>query len=166
MARMTRRLRRSSNTGQWSSLALVLMIMVILSVLLFLSNYVWTGEVRTAETAVREFYTYEQAGDYGSAYELLHPLLQSRFAKEYYIQHRAHLFMQQLGIRTFRFTLGESERLSEWTMEPGTATLGPVYRVNVTQHVNTVYGVLAINQDVYVVEEQGEWRLLWSYSEP
>ena len=73
----------------------------------------FTSSDKSAALAVVEtFYKKEQAGDYGSSWELFHSLMQQRFRKSDYIQMRAHVTMQDFGAKTFTFSLEEPKLLS------------------------------------------------------
>lgn len=137
-------------------LTAVAVLVAILS--LFLSN-----ERNEAKEIVDTFYRYEQAGDFGSSWELFHPLIKKKFPKDVYIQRRAHVFMQDFGVKTFDYRIDEVEQLSSWSMEDGNKPLHDVYRVRVIQTFNSAFGVFEIHQDVFVATEKGEKRILFPY---
>lgn len=124
-----------------------------------------SGEEGEALTDVEQFYKYEQVGDFGSAWELFHPLMQQRFNKSDYIQRRAHIMMQDFGVKTFEFHTGKPELLSAWKMSKEADEIAKVYQIDVTQIFHSPYGNFKIVQSCFAAFESGEWRLLWSYQE-
>lgn len=122
------------------------------------------ADSRMVRDAVRQFYTLEQTGDFGSAWEMLHPDMQQKFNKARYIQTRNHVIMEHFGVDTFDFTLGKAESVGTWSMSYETPPLSSVYKIPVTQtfHGQT-FGIFDLRQDVYAAKKDGEWRLLWAY---
>lgn len=156
---------RSSRAGR-NALALLIVMLAALTVLLFLYNAFWSTDRYRIRTAVESFYAYEKIGDYASAWELLHSGMKEQIGKEAYVQSRAALYMQLTGGGGFQIAMGEPERLSSWQMSESAQPLTGVYRIPVKQRFVSIFGALTIEQDVFAAEENGEWRLLWSYREP
>ncbi|MFC5652853.1 hypothetical protein ACFPYJ_27870 [Paenibacillus solisilvae] len=127
------------------------------------SRFFSPGEESEALHAVEQFYKYEQVGDFGSAWELFHPLMQQRFNKPDYIQRRAHIMLQDFGVKTFEFHTGKPELLTDWKMSQETDAIAEVYQIDVTQIFHSPYGNFEIVQSCFAAYESGEWRLLWSY---
>ena len=94
---------------------------------------------------------------------MFHPLMQKRFTKGHYIQDRAHVFLNHFGVETFDFTLGDAEKITNWKMTKDDEPLKLVYKVPVTIIYKGKYGNFSIKQDVFVAEEEGEWKILWDY---
>ncbi|GGD75978.1 hypothetical protein [Paenibacillus nasutitermitis] len=113
--------------------------------------------------AVEQFYKYEQVGDFGSAWELFHPFMQQRFAKSDYIQRRAHIIMQDFGVRTFEFHTGTPKRISDWRMSQEAELIAEVYEIEVTEIFHSPYGNFRIVQPCFAAYFSGKWTLLWSY---
>jgi len=122
-----------------------------------------SSEGSGAAETVKRFYQAEQAGDFGSAWELFHPLMQERFDKASYIQKRAHIMMQDFGSKTFEFEVEEPQPVTGWKMDSDAAEIPRVYKVVVKQAFRSPYGNFELVQPCYVTQESGEWRLLWSY---
>ncbi len=118
----------------------------------------------TPQEVVTQFYQYEQAGDFGSSWELFHPLMKEKFSKNDYIQRRAHTFMQDFGVETFDFQLGEAMIESSWKMSPPSPVMTDVTRIPVTLLYHSVFGDLKIQQDVYLTKEKEQYQVLWPYS--
>ncbi|UVI31627.1 hypothetical protein [Paenibacillus spongiae] len=116
-----------------------------------------------AAEIVERFYKAEQAGDFGSAWELFHPLMQKRFDKAGYIQKRAHIVLQDFEVKTFEYEVGEPELVAGWRMDHETPEFAEAYRVVVKQLFRSPYGNFEIVQPCYAVEESGKWSMLWSY---
>lgn len=153
--------------GRWSITPpqLIIILMVTLSFVLFYYNVLWSTDGYQARKSVVQFYEFEQNGNYGSAWELFHSNMHEKFSKEVYIQKRAEVFMQQLGASTFEFEVNKSKNVGTWGMSAASPALSNVQRVHVTQHMLTVFGELELDQEIFVVEENDEWRLLFSYLE-
>lgn len=144
---------------------LIIGFLIILSFVLFYYNVVWSSDGYKARKSVVEFYEFERNGNFGSAWELFHSSMHEKFSKEAYIQKRAQVFMQQLGASTFEFEVNKTKNMGTWGMTATAPALSDVQRVQVTQHMLTVFGELELDQEIFVVEEEGEWKLLWSYHE-
>lgn len=114
---------------------------------------------------VKKFYAFEQAGDFGSSWELFHPLMEAYFNKSAYIQRRAHITMQDYGVKTFQFRTSEPKLLIGWRMNKEAAPFAEAYEIIVTQVFQTPFGNFELVQPCYAVWESGEWRMLWSYVE-
>jgi len=145
----------SARTGV-AILTAVALLAVVLS--LFLSD-----ERQEAKQVVEAFYRYEQAGDFGSSWELFHPLMKKKFRKDVYIQRRAHVFMQDFDVETFEYRLSEAEHLDSWSMSDEHQPFQDVYRVRVIQTFQSVFGVFELHQDVFVAKAQGKWSILFPY---
>ncbi|MFD0714307.1 hypothetical protein [Paenibacillus sp. GCM10027626] len=122
-------------------------------------------EGQQAISVVRQFYAAEQSGDFGSSWELFHPLMQERFDKAGYIQMRARLMMQDIGVKTFDFTIGEEKQLASWKMDDQSEELSNVVQVEVTLSFRGQYGVFQWVQPCFVAEADGRHGLLWSFSD-
>jgi len=122
-----------------------------------------SSEGSGALETVKRFYQAEQAGDFGSAWELFHPQMQERFDKASYIQKRAHIIMQDFGARTFEFEAEDPQPVIGWKMDSDAAEISSAYKVVVRQTFHSPYGNFELVQPCYVTQESGEWRLLWSY---
>lgn len=127
-----------------------------------ISRLVPDGE-KKAEEAVRKFYQYEQKGNFSESWDMFHPLMQERFSKGHYIQDRAHVFLNHFGVDTFDVVLGDAEKMDRWKMTGEAEPLEDVYKVPVTMVYKGKYGNFNIQQDVFAVKEEGEWKILWDY---
>lgn len=121
------------------------------------------GDASKALGVVKQFYRYEQAGDFGSSWELFHPLMQERFDKADYIQKRAHIILQDFGVKTFRVTIGAPKKVSNWQMSTDAQPIAHVYELDVTQTFHSPYGDFEIRQPSFAANVDGKWKLLWSY---
>jgi hypothetical protein len=139
------------------TLSAVIILILLLKPLFFSSE----KEVRAV---VDSFYTYEQEGQYSSSWELFHSSMKKRFTKGHYIQDRAHVFMNHFGVETFTYTLGEPEKLKTWKMSEDSSPFKSVYKVTVIQTFKGKYGNFDLEQDIFVVKEKEDWRILWDYN--
>lgn len=141
------------------------LIVIGLVVLLFFSvrGALQSSKEEEAVSVVNEFYTYEQEGDFGSSWELFHSQMKEKYKKPDYVQTRAHVFMQHFGTNTFKYELSKPERNYDIQLVEGKETLGEVFMITVSQTYYSSFGNFKIVQPVYVTEESGEWRLLWSF---
>ncbi|PWW29418.1 hypothetical protein DFO73_10449 [Cytobacillus oceanisediminis] len=144
-------------------LKIILVSIAILLSLLFLKVLIFSSE-KHAEETVREFYAYEQKGEFSSSWELFHSNMKQKFSKGHYIQDRAHVFMNHFGVDSFTFTLGKPEKLNSWRMSEEGSVIKPAYKIIVIQTFEGKYGKFDIEQDVYVGQEKGKWRILWDYN--
>ncbi|MFT4416299.1 hypothetical protein ACLM5H_20755 [Fredinandcohnia humi] len=144
-------------------LPLILLSLGVIVLLVFIFSFFRSSPEDDAKELVESFYEYEQDGDFGSSWELFHPYMKERFEKSAYIQERNHVFVGHFGTDTFKYTVGEAEKLDNWKMEKNVSTLHEVYKVPITQTYKSTYGTFTIHQDIYVTKEKNDWTLLWSY---
>lgn len=112
---------------------------------------------------VKKFYAFEQEGDFGSSWELFHPLMETYFNKSSYIQRRAHITMQHFEVKTFQYRVSEPKHIVNWRMNKEAKPFSEAYEIIVTQAFQTPFGNFELVQPCYAVLESGEWRMLWSY---
>jgi hypothetical protein len=141
---------------------LLIMAVPLILILLIISLFRTTPEA-LAERTVTSFYKHEQNNDFASSWELFHPQMQAIFTKSDYIQYRSHIFVDQLGAKTFDYQIGKAKQVTSWQMTEQSEVLSNVYEVPVTQNYKTTFGNFTLQQDIYVVNEEDEWRVLWSY---
>ncbi|MGE8203431.1 hypothetical protein ACQKP0_02625 [Heyndrickxia sp. NPDC080065] len=145
--------------------ALKMIVFSFIFILLCLLLYVIFSQSskNRATSLVDEFYQYEKSGNFGGSWTLFHPLMKEKFTQEAYIQKRAHVFMQDFGVKTFAYTVGKANHLNSWTFSKESPKFKNVFQVPVTQTFQSQFGVFTIHQDVFVVEEKDKWYILWSY---
>lgn len=155
-----RRLGRRRRNG----LPLLLLLLLFAVVYLF-SSYLAksSADPSPPREVVRLFYQYEQRGDFGSSWELFHTQMKDRFKKDAYIQQRAQVFMSDFGTESFELEIGDPESMTSWKMSPQTAVLMDVYKIPVSMVYDSAFGHFIIQQDVFVAQENQEWRILWWY---
>lgn len=157
--------RRGNQLSQFGWLSFAALLVAVLITYFFpASSPTTTEEVDSPEAVVKQFYTYEQSGDFGSSWEMFHPLMKERFAKQTYIQQRAHIFMQHFGAETFEFELGDPALVSDWKMSPEAPLMPQAFKVPVTLSYQSAFGDFSIQQDVFVVQEEDKYLLMWPYS--
>ncbi|QQZ09793.1 hypothetical protein [Heyndrickxia vini] len=145
--------------------ALKIIVFTLIIILLCLLLYVIFSQSSKdrATSLVEDFYQYEKAGNFGGSWTLFHPLMKKKFSQEDYIQRRAHVFMQDFGVKTFSYTVGKAQHLKSWTFSKESPKFKNTYQVPITQTFKSEFGVFTIHQDVYVVEEKDKSYILWSY---
>ncbi len=121
------------------------------------------GSERKARLVVEEFYEYESNGDYGRSWELLHTEIQERFNRGAYVQDRAHVFNGHFGADTFSYEVSGGKEWKDWRMVKGGDPFAQVYEFQVKQNYHGKYGHFVFVQYVYVLLEDGEWRIVWDY---
>ncbi|OIK10221.1 hypothetical protein BIV60_21955 [Bacillus sp. MUM 116] len=122
------------------------------------------SEDRQIKGVVEEFYGYEQDDDFASSWGLFHSSMKKKFDKSNYIQVRAHVFMNDFGVETFTYKVGNPEKLGKWEMSQSGPSFQHVFKVPVVQSFKGKFGNFDIEQNVYVVKEKGEWRIVWDYA--
>lgn len=117
-----------------------------------------------AKTAIEAFYAFEQDGAFAESWEMFHPLIQDKFEKGDYLEDRAHVFMNHFGVNTFEYTVDDVIEVTDWQMEEGEETIDTVYEATVSQMYKGKYGNFTLVQEVFAVEIDGEWKILWDYN--
>lgn len=139
--------------------------LAVVSVLLWNpSSPIPTTKEWTPQQVVAQFYQYEQKGNFGSSWELLHPVIKEKYNKDTYIQRRAHVFMEDLGVDTFQFEMGQATAEASWKMSPLSPPLSNVTKIPVTLHYQSEFGDFKLLQDVYVVKEVEQYYIAWPFS--
>ncbi|QOR66428.1 hypothetical protein IM538_22140 [Cytobacillus suaedae] len=141
----------------------LMIILVPILVLVAIYTLFRTTPEMKAEEVVATFYKYEQNNDFASSWELFHPQMQNIFTKSNYVQYRNQIFVDQLGAKTFDYTVGNAKLLTNWKMTEESEPLLDVYEVSVTQEYQGIFGNFSVQQRVYVAKDEEEWRVLWSY---
>ncbi|WP_044338370.1 DUF4878 domain-containing protein [Rossellomorea aquimaris] len=144
-----------------------LVIGAIASILIVVALFMMVGESRepdTPEEVIKEFYRFEQSGDFGNAWELFHPEMQNKFPKSSYIQTKNHVFMGHMGVDEFEVEVGKIEKLEKFTFNEEGLTFKNVRKAEVDLFFDSQFGELTISQICYVALEEGEWKILWDYS--
>ncbi|MCM3617936.1 hypothetical protein M3936_10130 [Sutcliffiella horikoshii] len=143
---------------------LVLIIALALTVVLvYLFSSIFLGSERKARKVVHEFYEFESEADFGRSWELLHTEMQGRFGRGAYVQDRAHVFNGHFEADTFTFDISGAKKIKNWKMDKDGEAFDFVYAFEVEQEYHGKYGHFVFVQYVYVVKEDGEWRVLWDY---
>ncbi|TDL78982.1 hypothetical protein [Peribacillus frigoritolerans] len=113
--------------------------------------------------AVELFYTAEQTGNFGGAWDLFHPLMQDRFTKNAYVTERSHIYMSHYGVTTFSFEVLKQKKVRRWRMAKGAPVFNEARLIKVRQTFKSKFGTFDVLQDVYVVKEKGDWKIVWEY---
>jgi hypothetical protein len=150
-----------------SSKGLIIVILLIASIVTaaVLMTRAFFSPASQAKGVVEQFYKYEADGDFSASWALFHSSMKEKFSKGNYIQDRAHVFMNHFGVETFTYTIGKPEEVKKWKMSKTGPALKNVYKVLVTQTYKGKYGNFDIEQEVFVVQEKGEWRVMWDYNQ-
>ncbi|KAA2301856.1 hypothetical protein FY526_22830, partial [Clostridioides difficile] len=86
-------LRRRNRNALLKKIGFIAIIVLLLWLIARTIPYLFHADTSDEAAAVaEEFYKYEQTGDFGSSWELFHPLMKERFPKSAYVQNRAHIF--------------------------------------------------------------------------
>lgn len=141
---------------------IIVVVVVILLVIMIVKVMPGLGK-QDPNDVVAAFYQYEQEGDFGSAWELFHPVMQERFSKNAYVTERSHIYMSHYGVETFSFVLGKEEDVQNWKMAKDTEEFAYATRVEVEQTFKSKFGIFKVIQDIYVVEEDDGWRIVWEF---
>lgn len=157
-------LRRRNRNALLKKIGFIAIILILLWLIGRTIPYLFRADTPDEAAAVaEEFYKYEQTGDFGSSWELFHPLMKERFPKSTYVQNRAHIFMQHFGVETFELEMEKPEREFDVTVVDGVKPFSEAYRIRVTQKYSGTFGQFDIVQTCYLVEDGNEWTLLWYY---
>jgi hypothetical protein len=143
----------------------VILAVLLAAAIILLVQCAFVSSEQEAVGVVDEFYRFEQEGDFSNSWELFHSAMKQKFTKGNYIQDRAHVFMNHFGVETFSYTLGEVEKLDKWKMSKTSPALKAVYKVLITQTYKGKYGNFDLKQEVFVVKEKDEWKILWDYNQ-
>ena len=142
---------------------IVFITLLLIGIFVFLSISFFIGPERKAKRVVHYFYEYESASDFGRSWELLHTAMKAKFDRGSYVQDRAHVFNGHFGADTFSFDISGAKEMKNWEMEKGGEVFDSVYAFEVKQDFHGKYGHFAFVQYVYVVREEGDFRIVWDY---
>jgi hypothetical protein len=138
---------------------------ILLVLVVFGINSLFSTSEHFAEEVVRDFYEYESEGEFSSSWSLFHSKMKERFTKGHYIQDRAHVFMNHFGVETFSYKLGPIEEVKDWKMSNDDIPFKLAYKLTVTQTYKGKYANFDLVQDIFVVEEKGKWKIVWDYKQ-
>jgi hypothetical protein len=146
---------------------LIIGILLIISLVIVFQFKRWTffSPGRQAKEVVEQFYHYEQEGDFSKSWELFHPVMKEKFTKSNYLQVRAHVFMQDFGVDTFTYKVQKPEELKNWKMSKTGPFMKIVYKVLISQNYKGKFGNFEVIQEVFVVKDKGEWKVVWDYNQ-
>ena len=116
------------------------------------------------EDVVSSFYHYEQEGDFGSAWELFHPVMKERFSKNAYVTERSHIYMGHYGVSTFTYEILEEEEVQNWKMAKDQEAFPTAYRLTAEQQFKSKFGTFKVVQDIYAVQHEDEWKIVWDFN--
>ncbi|PLR84342.1 hypothetical protein [Bacillus sp. V33-4] len=133
--------------------------------IIFIARMIHLGPDNQAEEAIDQFYQYEQEGDFSESWSLFHSTMKDRFERGDYIKDRAHVFMNHFGVKTFSYEIGKVEEIKDWKITGESVPIALAYKAEVIQTFKGKYGNFDIHQDVYAIEEEGEWRISWDYNQ-
>ncbi|MFE8701683.1 hypothetical protein ACFYKX_13850 [Cytobacillus sp. FJAT-54145] len=144
-------------------IVLIFVGLVMVTGLIWLIISLLANPSEKATEVVDQFYKYEQDGDFSESWSLFHSSMQERFEMEYYIQDRARMLMNDFGVETFTYKISKPEKVKDWQMEKDSQPFETVFKVKVIQNFNSRYGKFSIFQEVFVVKEEKQWKVLWDY---
>ncbi|SDL25697.1 hypothetical protein SAMN04487896_3455 [Paenibacillus sp. ov031] len=157
-------LRRRNRNALLKKIGFIALVLLLLWLIVRTIPYLFRADAPDeAASIAQEFYKYEQTGDFGSSWELFHPLMKERFPKSAYLQSRAHIFMQHFGVETFDLEMEKPEREFDVTVIDGVKPFAEAYRIGVTQKFTGTFGQFKIVQNCYIVKDGDDWTLLWYY---
>ncbi|WP_043931052.1 hypothetical protein [Bacillus sp. EB01] len=146
--------------------ALLLTIGVVFLMIVSCLLFIVFSPSHMAKRVVNEFYSYEQLGNFGDSWQLLHPFMKEKWPKSTYITDRSHVFMGHFGSETFEYSIEGGKKISGWSMSKDTPKFKKVYKFEVIQDYKGKYGTFAFVQDVYVVKNaEGEYEIVWDYKQ-
>lgn len=144
-------------------IVLILVGLAMVTGLIWLIISLLANPSEKATEVVDQFYKYEQDGDFSESWSLFHSSIQEKFEMEYYIQDRARILMNGFGVETFTYKLSKPEKVKNWKIDMDSQPFEAAFKVNVTQNFNSRYGKFSIFQEVFVVKEEKQWKVLWDY---
>ncbi|WP_273851219.1 hypothetical protein [Guptibacillus spartinae] len=150
--------RKREGTGKAFLISLVLLLLGG-----SIAFWIWQQPKSRAAATVKEFYLYEQSGDFKKSWALFHSEIQNRFSDEQYSQLRSELITQDIGATSFTFDIGKVKTKKNWRSGVNSVIMKKVYAIKVTQHFQNQFGNFDIVQVVFVAKEDGEFRVLWDY---
>ncbi len=157
-------LRRRNRNALFKKSGLILFVVLLLWLIIRSVPALFRADAPAEAAAVaEEFYKYEQTGDFGSSWELFHPLMKERFPKSAYVQNRAHIFMQHFGVQTFELEMEPPEREFDVEIVQGVKPFPEAYKIKVIQTYSGTFGKFDLVQICYLVQDGKQWTLLWYY---
>ncbi|MDP4552564.1 hypothetical protein Q9251_16930 [Alkalihalobacillus macyae] len=142
-------------------------IIVILCVLLVLAGtitfFILQQPKSKATATVKEFYLYEQSGDFKKSWQLFHTEMKNRFSDEQYSQLRSQLITQDIGSTSFTYKVGKVKTKKNWRSGVNGVIMKKVYVMKVTQNFHNQFGNFSLVQEVFVAKEDGEYKVVWDY---
>ncbi|MBY0146282.1 hypothetical protein [Neobacillus niacini] len=155
----------SRKSASFKGLVMGMVLLICIVIVFMLIKGAWNSPDKEAAAVVSEFYQFEQEGEFSSSWNLFHSTMKEKFNKGHYIQDRAHVFMNHFGVETFDFVLGEPEKIDQWKISEEGPAIKNVYKILITQTYKGKYGNFDLKQEVFAVEEDEEWKIVWDYNQ-
>lgn len=96
----------------------VAVFLALIALGIWMFQFTFFSPSHQAKSAVKEFYTLEQEGNFSESWNLFHSSMKKKWTKGAYIQDRAHVFLNHFGVDTFTYPLKmlKKERAGRWKM--------------------------------------------------
>ncbi|WP_077301850.1 hypothetical protein [Virgibacillus pantothenticus] len=142
---------------------IIVLVSLISIIVLAIFLLIKSSPEKQAEEAAEEFFTYEQEGAFANSWDMFHPFIKNKFTKETYIQDRSEAMMTFFGELDFTYSFGDVEKITDWSPGKDEDPIPTAYRITVSQQFAGKYGNSSLVQDIYLVNIEGEWKILWDY---
>ena len=143
---------------------LLLLLLIAGTLIFMLLRILFSSPSSEAKFVVDQFYAFEQEANFSASWNLFHPYMKEKFPKAAYIQDRSHVFIGHFGAETFSYEISEAEHLEGWRAAKGKKPFKSAYKFEVIQMYTGKYGKFSFLQQVYVVEKNKEWVILWNFN--
>lgn len=143
------------------SFPITIVVIILLGFLIWSISYLFNQSA--PRDIVEEFYISEQEGDFGSAWDLFHPVMKERFTKNAFVTERSHIYMGHYGVSSFSFKVLDSKKMKKRKMAKEGPEFQNPHRITVEQTIKSKFGTFTIKQYIYVVKDKEEWKIIWEY---
>lgn len=153
--------RRSSNPSK-SPKKMIIGLLIVLIVGAGLTIYLSTRHYQI-RYVTRHFMYYEQSGDFGTAWSMLHSLEKTNMNQATYVKTKSQIYLEDFKASSYSYKIKRIRHLNTWHLTKS-LTFHNVYRVTIDQSFKSQFGPKIMISEIYVArdkKEQNRWTILW-----
>lgn len=144
------------------SLIIFLLILIIGGALTF---YLSTRHYQIRYVTHRYTY-YEESGDFGSAWNMLHSLMKSKVNQATYVQTKSQIYLNDFKATAYHYKIKRIRHLNTWYLTKKNPVHN-VYRVTIDESFNSQFGRKIMIYNIYFArdsKDRNRWCVLWQLS--
>ncbi|WEG13748.1 hypothetical protein PU629_05115 [Pullulanibacillus sp. KACC 23026] len=155
------KLKRKKTTTSPKKILISLLVLLILGLCL---TYFLYSRHYLIRSVTRTFMYYEQSGDYGSSWEMLHSDMKAQMKQSTYVETKSQIYLNDFKAQSFSYKIEHIRHLSAWHPSNSSKTYDNVYEVTVAQSFDSQFGDETLTSQLFLARDkknQSKWSILW-----